>query len=315
MDNNSRYLLEGKRPIFLLSIAGGGMRGTIAAQFLKHLEQNTGCRVVDIFDMFAGCSIGSLVMGNLVYTSTTAQELADYIFTHPNAKKIMNKSWCDLLLGRIQTRPYYDGKGKTEFIDKYVGETKIKNTNKNVMFVSYDINNKKPKFFKSWDPKDSDVTVKDAADSSSAAPCFFPSIKVDDGWYMDGGICANYPTDCMYADALGIYGKDADIRVLCIGSGYQTFDKIGNKSQQWGSVQWVGEGGLLDMIMDGSERTTNYRMDMFTKALGHQFLRINEYIEPTSMDDVSEHNIEYLKSVGDQWWELYGGEVMELLKY
>lgn len=305
---------EKTKPIYILSIAGGGIRGTIVAQFLKRLEESLSGSLHDKFDMFAGTSIGSLIVCSLVYADTAASEISDVIFTHKNAKKMMNKSMWDRIFGYVQLRPMYDGKGKTEIIHKYVGDTLLNRTNKKVMVVSYDLKNNKPRFFKSWEPRDVNVTVKDVTDSSSAAPVYYPSVHVEDDWFIDGGVCANYPTDCVYADALKLYGKDADIRILCIGTGYTKVNKIGKKSEKWGSLQWLTEGDLMDIVFNGSERTSLYKMQQFSEALGHQFIRVNGIIPNSTIDDVSEKNIQELKDIGDQWWDKYKDQVLNLLK-
>lgn len=301
------------KPIYILSLSGGGVRGTIIAQFLKRLEENMDMSILDKFDMYGGSSIGSLIVGGIVYSNMTAKTLSDDIFTVDNAKKIMNKSIWDYIFGRIQSKPYYNGIGKKDIINKYINDITIGNTNKKVMITSYDININKPKFFKSWDIEDKDIKLSSIIDSSSAAPCYYPSVRIGDRWYIDGSICANYPTDCIYSDALNIYGKDADIRILCIGTGYPKFKNIGIESEEWGLLQWLTEGDLLEISIDSTERTTNYRMNTFTKALGHKYLRVNDYIDNMSMDDTSKENIDKLKKIGDEWWDIFGNDVLELL--
>eukprot|EP01065_Artemidia_motanka_P023966 TRINITY_DN2861_c0_g1_i1.p2 TRINITY_DN2861_c0_g1~~TRINITY_DN2861_c0_g1_i1.p2 ORF type:complete len:455 (+),score=164.98 TRINITY_DN2861_c0_g1_i1:51-1367(+) len=53
--------LRGKKHIRLLSLDGGGIRGLVPALFLQHMEQMTGKRVCEMFDMIAGTSTGGLL--------------------------------------------------------------------------------------------------------------------------------------------------------------------------------------------------------------------------------------------------------------
>ena len=298
----------------ILSLAGGGCRGVAQAQFLKRLEENLDKSLFDTFDMFAGTSVGAIIGAGIAYSKLSGKEISDTLFTKENAKKMMDKSLWDRVLGPLQTRPLYDGKGKTELINEHIGSVSMHETTKDALFITYDIDSDKPKIFKSWDPRDHDIPVNKVVDMSSAAPTYYPSVCINGRWGVDGALCANYPTDCAYADALELYGKNEDIRILCIGTGATKFKDVGKDSKYWGSVQWVLEGNLLSLVMDGPQDATHYRMVKFTDALGHRYLRVNECIDNTTMDDVSSDNIKKLKEIGDQWWEKYGKDVLNLIR-
>ena len=53
----------GKR--LILCCDGGGVKGILTLQALKKLEEKVGARCIDIFDMFAGTSTGSIIAGSL----------------------------------------------------------------------------------------------------------------------------------------------------------------------------------------------------------------------------------------------------------
>jgi uncharacterized protein len=48
-------------PIIALFNYGGGLRGMIPAQIMSHIEADTGLRMADMVDVFAGPSTGAIL--------------------------------------------------------------------------------------------------------------------------------------------------------------------------------------------------------------------------------------------------------------
>ena len=305
-----------KKPIFILSLDGGGIKGIIISQFLKRLEENLQKSLYHTFDMFAGTSTGAFIVSSIAYKKMTGADIVDKVYTVENAKKIMPPPHCLNFFRNFKLgRPKYDGNGKTQLLKKYFKDTDlITDTDKNVIIVGFDVTARKPKFFKSWGTKAPLIPILNI---SSAAPTYFPSVFIPDGniWGIDGGVCANNPTDCAYADALKIYGKDANIKILSIGTGipYPDASQKGKESTKWGGLQWLIKGNILEMLVEGPQACTNYRMETFSSSLGHKYLRINGPLKNTKLDDISTENIQVLREVGDLWWEMYQQETLNLL--
>lgn len=298
-----------KTPKIVLSITGGGIKGLIVGQFLKNLEKEIGKPVYEIFDLFVGTSVGSILCGCYTHGKYTAKKTMEEIMSTENCQQIMNKSCIDYTIGLFNIYPKYSGKPKRDLINKYI-HNHLNSTDKNVMYISYDVKHNKPRFFKSW-IKD-DIMAAKAIDASSAAPGYYPQVLINHIPHIDGALSSNYPADCAYANAINLWGEDEDIRILSMGTGKSDYHI--NSKQWWGLLPWVIDGNLLSMLFDGNEQTVDYKMKMFSKALNHQYLYINEDIINTSMDDVTYENIEYLKSVGDKWWKKYKNEILKLLE-
>ena len=298
----NKITVNSKR-IYIMSIDGGGIKGILAARFLKRLEDNLDTTLHDKFDMFAGTSTGSFITSAIAYKKMSADYIVNDLYSVKNASRIMNKNIVDRLFSNFQFRPKYDGYGKRELIGQYFKKNDmITNTKKNVMIVGFNVTLNKPKIFKSWDYKYKNTKVIDALDISSAAPTYFPSVYNKNYWGIDGAVCCNSPSDSCYADSLKLYGKDCDIRLLSIGTGISY--PINNYSTcNWGGIQWFTRGKIIDLLLNGPQHCSNYRMDTFSKILNHKYLRINIPLENNTFDDVSQHNIQVLNRMGDLMWD------------
>ena len=73
-----------------------------------------------------------------------------------------------------------------------------------------------------------------AANASSAAPIYFPTASMEDGrWLIDGGIVTNNPSLIGYVEAKKLFSTN-NIKVLGIGAGLSTKEKLVEKTQEIG---------------------------------------------------------------------------------
>lgn len=304
--------IQPQKPFFVLSLDGGGIRGVATAEVLRLMESDLGCPLYDVFDMFIGTSIGALAAMTMVYTKTSAHEICNNLYTRENIDKMMPQSVWDWLLGLIQDRPKYDGKGKRELIDRYLSKHQMytPNSDKYVMVTAFDVIQNETKFFRSWVP--SKISCADAADMSSAAPAYFPTVRCTSApeeieYGIDGGLGANNPVDAAYAEALSLAGPGRPIVVISIGTGYgvghkKKRNKIAVRSMRWGGIQWVTRGGIIDIAMQAGGDVVDYKMTEFTYALKHVYIRVTGALSNSKMDDTSDINIHRLRCAGREWF-------------
>jgi hypothetical protein len=321
----------------ILCIDGGGVKGVAICAFLDYLDiflSNYDSSLFDFFDMFVGTSTGSLIVSAIVYNKMSGRDLINKLYVKENIKKIMDGSEFTKDCRVLIQEPKYDGIGKTEILEKYLHDTLLKDSNgKDVVITAMDVSSnidgsKKPVLFKSWENDAEFYKVKDICNASSAAPIYFPAVKikkysdtlmpssyVEIGTQImtciDGGLFANNPTICGYAEAIKRYGAKEDIRILSIGTGifYNDCD-IG---LNWGAEQWITKGDMLGLVLAGPQEIADDNMKEFTKALGHKYIRINGHLINSSLDDTSDENIENLRKTGVNWWIQNGDEVIDTL--
>lgn len=290
---------------YILSLAGGGIRGAITVSFLEQLEDYLQKQfqksIHERFDMFTGSSTGAMISSGLAHEKLTAKELTNKFYTHETAKRLMNKSWSDYIFGLFQTKPKYDGKGKRQVITEIAGERTFDETDKDIMIPLYDITNEEPVFARSWNNPDN-LKLVDVLDATSAAPGYFPTVEYKPGsWAIDGSLISHNPSLNAYIEAKKLYPTEK-IVVLSVGTGQGFPDKIGRESQNWGAIEWASEGDLFDIFLNAPMEGDTYYMKELVKLNGDKFVHIDGYLRHTEMDDISQGNIDRLKDFGRTLW-------------
>lgn len=138
----------------------------------------------------------------------------------------------------------------------------------------------KPKFFHNFEncEPDRDELLVDVALKTSAAPTFFPSY----GGFIDGGVIANNPAICAYAQALAAGTQSPDITVLSIGTGLSP-SYIEGDVLNWGVLQWAPH--VTQIMLDGGIDCIDFQCE---RILGKRYHRVNPILpEPIELDDTS----------------------------
>jgi predicted acylesterase/phospholipase RssA len=218
----------------------------------------------------------------------------------------MNKSWWDRAAGLKQNAPKYDGVGKRRILQRYFGASLLTDAEKPTLVVTYDVEARVSAVLKST--HETPVSALDATDASSAAPLYFPTVRVGDRWLIDGGVIANNPALCAYAEAKKLWPGE-EIRVLSVGTGLRIRPIPGELSRSFGFLGWITHD-LLGVVMD--ESVVDYQAKTL---LGDRYQRVTSRLERASddMDDCSRGNIEELGRLGGQWAQDFGDQALRLL--
>ncbi|MEP2652334.1 MAG: patatin-like phospholipase family protein, partial [Paraglaciecola sp.] len=272
---------------------------------------------------YAGTSTGSIIALALATTDMSMDDINN-LYNVTNAKKIFTDNKGVFELDGINA-PKYEAKGKASILKDKLGVAKLGDVpnGKHVLAVTYGVEKRRPFVIKSTKPEYQQLLSYQVADSSSAAPTYFPTKGLslppenEENWLIDGGVVANNPTMCAYAEASRLW-PSFDKRVLTIGTGTHTRKINGPDSQKWGAVQWMLKGQLIDLLSD--EKVVAYQAITITQP--GNYIRVNAEMRnqpglttapDDAMDDISKTNIKRLKSLGDFWFSRYGDAVVELL--
>ena len=163
-------------------IAGGGGAGVFQVGMLEALDASVKIESV------SGASVGSL--NGALYVQGDLKELRK-LWLKIKRRDLFTYSKIFVPLSSSYSNP----SGLYNLIDKYVDERKLAISKKNLYIQATNNINYEPKIFKK-NYKD----IKLALRASSAIPILFPEVKVDNEFYVDGGIADNTPTLPLIAD-------------------------------------------------------------------------------------------------------------------
>jgi patatin-like phospholipase/acyl hydrolase len=331
----------------ILSIDGGGIRGIIPGQILSHIETHLGKRVGEHFDMIAGTSTGGILTCAFLCPDPrdpgkpkyTAEQIVDLyfrfggnIFKAPLFHKIRT------LWGFLDET--YPANGLEKTLQEYFGETMLCDLIKPTLITAYDTDNRKAVFFTQHDAVKNpakNFKVKEIARGTSAAPTYFECARVPSDprqqefmTLVDGGVFANNPGLCAYAEARTLFPKPGkkrkadqemataiDLAILSLGTGFGETSYPYVRAKRWGKAQWIIP--VIDIMMSGVSETVDYQLDQIFKSVNAsgQYLRINgrmpENVSP-DMDNIDKKNLMALKEFGNDLYFRYEQDIKGFLE-
>ncbi|WP_422355397.1 patatin-like phospholipase family protein [Roseivirga pacifica] len=320
------------KKIKILSIDGGGIRGIIPGTILNYIESeiqkrtaNPDSRLADHFDLVAGTSTGGILTCTYLMCDENGQSkysAADAlnIYLERGGDIFSLSFWRKLWTIFGIRRPKYSVDALESALHDYFGDTMTADLKRPCIITSYDIRDRKAVFFNKVDGVNNPVRnykVKDVARATSAAPTYFKPARIKSAIdaplvLVDGGVFANNPTLCAYAEARTLdFGKQdtpgdiafpsaEDMFVLSLGTGTEQDPYYYDKAKNWGMVSWIQP--IIDIMMSGNSETVDYQLKQMFKAVKKQgsYHRIQPSLHnaKSQMDDVSPQNLNALHEAG-----------------
>lgn len=328
----------------VLAIDGGGIRGIIPAKVLVTLEQllqkhsgRKDARIADYFDLIAGTSTGGILTAIYLLPDEkdstkpkfSAQEALDFYLQ--NGQIIFQNSFFHSmfsLFGLIGTK--YSDKGLVKLLNDYYGDIELGQLIKPCLITAYDVEKNSTAFFNQNDTlerQSKNFYIKDVIKATTAAPSYFPIAQIstlegDMGYYIDGGVFANNPALCAYAEVSKLPNQDGrkkELLILSLGTGSKEMSYSYKKMSGWGIVRWIEP--LFSISRTGVSEVVDYQLRiMYQEARKSQdYLRIQMEIdekqkEAAKLDNVSPKNMEVLESMGEELSQKYYRELDNFAK-
>lgn len=295
---------KGKRRI--LTIDGGGLRGILPATFLANLEESTGRRIVDHFDLIVGTSTGGIIALGLGL-GLSAREIANFYVTRGPSifgDEVLLTSSSFGKLKRTLKRAL--GTAKHAFSVKHdsnilrseleliLNGKKLGDSKTRLVIPAYDNTNHGPYVFKTAHncrlSTDYRVLAVDVAMATAAAPTYFKSHNFEGGaGLIDGGIWANNPMGLAAVEAAAVLDWDMNNTwMLSLGCS----EKFMPPRHKIGGLSALCGGWIVDLMFRGQDRSsygTAKLMLRFPHERPEAIIRVNPELGPeyNKLDDAS----------------------------
>jgi uncharacterized protein len=285
----------------VLVLPGGGAAGTIQLAFLTKLEQQSGKKISDIFDLIVGTSVGA-INGSVLASGMSANEF--YPLFRRGLNTIFKKSWYSLgIFGPLYKRENFEKVWKDIFGAKsgiLMEELKVP-----FMCTSVDRVNDENYYFRSWNEKYKKEPVMKIVERSFAAPYYFGQLvdKENKSVWFDGGTgIANCPMDQAFTQCYKfgwLPNETVQFTVVTCGSApLEERNKAFNRIKEQGIKGQVAD--YMDPLNGGLARkqSTEDQVNRYTILEGFvpiEFRYIDATITKGSMDDISKETQDYLE--------------------
>jgi patatin-like phospholipase/acyl hydrolase len=343
--------MPAEKPVKILSIDGGGIRGIIPALVLAEIERRTERPACELFDLIAGTSTGGIIALGVTVPGEAgpdgderprwrAKQLAElYVSEGP---KIFHRS-CARKITTVDglREERYPTRALEAALERYMGDALLSQALTDVLITSYDVEQHEPLFFKSFQPPPraaastgegaaepagptaptSGYPMKVVGRATSAAPTYFepehvlalaPGESPPDYALVDGGTFANNPAMCAYAEAMRKQ-PGADVLIVSLGTGRLTESISFEQAKRGGLIQWATR--MLGVMMDGASATIDYQLD---ELLGHDVdhFRFQTLLDGVSdsLDDARPRNIAGLRKLAENSITHNGARLNEVCK-
>ena len=125
---------------------------------------------------------------------------------------------------------------------------------------------------------------------------------------IDGGIFANNPALCAYAEARTMGCPSAkEMLILSLGTGDSSKQYHYDSAKDWGAIAWIRP--VLDIMMSGVAETVDYQLRQMFRAIDapERYVRIQAKLrtEHADMDNAEAENLSYLKELGIETAEIH----------
>lgn len=234
---------ESNEPFKVLSLDGGGIKGTYTAAVLDQIQQNlpSDRKIIDYFDLIVGTSTGGIIALGLANELTTEQILSIYKDYGPDIFPEANQGAAGFFKWIFEAK--HDPEVLKASLRVHFGKRTLSKSIKNVAVTSFDTVDAEPVVFRAGYTNGQniyqDVELVDIALATSAAPTYFPAAPAANTYMVDGGLWANCPAMVGVVEALKYFDqRRKDIRMLSIGTTIEPLF-VTKDQQNGGLADWA----------------------------------------------------------------------------
>jgi uncharacterized protein len=283
----------------VLSIDGGGIRGLIPALVLTAIEERSGKRIYELFDLIAGTSTGGILACALCAPDPLpAQELVGLY--EDEGPKIFDRSvWQRIRSAEGLLDEKYDASALDRALERFLSDKRLAEAKPDLLVPAYNMGDPGPYFFKSRKAREEgeDFPLSQVARATSAAPTYFEPFELTGEALVDGGVFATNPAMCAFAEVMR-FEPTANLLLLSLGTGQRTHKRSFDEVRNWGLVEWAKP--ILDVVFDGVSDAVDYQLQHVLEAGHYWRLQVELTQASDAMDDAGEENLRKLRAQAEQ---------------
>lgn len=310
--------ITGGAPLRVLALDGGGIRGIIPALVLAELERRTDRPVAALFDLIAGTSTGGIIAlaltrpgadGNPAWTAAQVVELYER-----EGPRIFAHGPLHSLHGIFDER--YDAAQLQQVLEHYCGASRLSDSTTPVLIPAYDVVKRDVYLFNGAlareDPAQ-DYLASFVGRATSAAPTYFepPGTPTQDLVFVDGGVFANNPAMCAFAEAQRVR-PGRDVILVSLGTGSQTRPLPYSEIRHWGLAQWARP--ILHVVLDGVSIAIDQQLATLLGPERYWRFQVELTHARDDIDDASAENLALLRQEAGRLIEEHSERLDEALE-
>ena len=241
----------------ILCLDGGGIKGVFPTSFLATVEEATGGKVAERFDLIVGTSTGGILAIGLALGFPAREILGFYETLGP---LIFGQGGLPGLLASVKQigRSKYGNETLADSLGQLLGERRLSESLTRLLIPSFNLETGEIYVFRHHPETGfagvSDARAVDAALGTAAAPTFFPTHRTPIGTpLVDGAVWANNPVAFAITEAIGDLGWSADtLDVLSLGCTQEAFSAGWARSTPMGAAYWGAKASDLFLTAQSS---------------------------------------------------------------
>jgi uncharacterized protein len=265
----------------ILSLAGGGYLGLYTAEVLAAMEDAVGEPLARRFDLVAGTSVGGILAVALAF-EIPMRDLCT-LFREHGAEIFSNRALPTSSVGRLLDLsravmgPKYGGAALRKALETRLGGRTLAEAEHAMVVPAVNVTRSTTKVFKTphadASAGDEQVSAAEVAMAASAAPAYFPAVRLGNELYADGGLFAVAPDQVALHEATHFMGARAErVRMLSLGTATRGYQPAEGVAADDGAVGWLSDGRLILTIVAVQQQ---HVVAMMEDRLGDRYLRLD----------------------------------------
>jgi uncharacterized protein len=283
----------------VLSIDGGGIRGLIPALVLTAIEERSGKRIYELFDLIAGTSTGGILACALCAPDPLPAEELVGLYEDEGPKIFDRSVWQRIRSAEGLLDEKYDASALDHALERFLSDKRLAEAKPDLLVPAYNMGDPGPYFFKSRKAREEgeDFPLSQVARATSAAPTYFEPFELTGEALVDGGVFATNPAMCAFAEVMR-FEPTANLLLLSLGTGQRTHKRSFDEVRNWGLVEWAKP--ILDVVFDGVSDAVDYQLQHVLEEGHYWRLQVELTQASDAMDDAGEENLRKLRAQAEQ---------------